>query len=106
MESEAGRCALRPAANQKADVKNSLFPYYGIMLAKLTSKNHITLPKSAVEAMGAVSHFEVKIDGDRLVLTPARLGAADAVRKKLEELGITEADVKDAIAWSQKRRRG
>ncbi len=76
------------------------------MLAKLTSKNQLTLPKQAVEAMGGASHFEIAIDGDRLVLTPARLGAAEAVRRKLEALGITEQDIIDAIAWSRKRRRG
>ena len=75
------------------------------MLAKLTSKNQLTLPKKAVEAMGAVSHFQVEVDGDRLVLTPARMGAAEAVRQKLEALGIAEADIADAIAWSRKRRR-
>jgi hypothetical protein len=75
------------------------------MLAKLTSKNQITLPKQAIEAMGPVSHFQVEVDGDRLVLTPERMGAAEAVSKKLEALGITEADIADAIAWSRKRRR-
>jgi hypothetical protein len=76
------------------------------MLAKLTSKNQITLPKQALDAVGPASHFQVEVDGDRLVLTPARMGAADAVRQKLEELGITEADIEDAIAWARKRRRG
>ena len=85
--------------------KNALLPYYRIMLAKLTSKNQLTLPKQAVDAMGPVSHFQVELDGDRLVLTPARLGAADAVRQKLQALGITEADVADAVAWARKRRR-
>jgi bifunctional DNA-binding transcriptional regulator/antitoxin component of YhaV-PrlF toxin-antitoxin module len=73
------------------------------MLAKLTSKNQLTLPKKALEAMGAVSHFQIEVDGDRLVLTPARLGAADAVRQKLEELGITDQDIADAIAWARKK---
>lgn len=72
------------------------------MLAKLTSKNQLTLPKKAVEALGPVSHFEVALEGDRLILTPARLGRADAVRQKLAELGITEADVDDAVAWARK----
>jgi hypothetical protein len=55
--------------------------------------------------MGPVSHFQVEVVGDRLVLTPERMGAAEAVRKKLEALGMTEADIADAIAWSRKRRR-
>ncbi len=58
------------------------------MLAKLTSKNQLTLPKQALDALGATSHFQVEVEGDRLVLTPVRIGAADAVRRKLDELGV------------------
>jgi len=46
----------------------------------------------------------VEVDGDRLVLTPTRLGAAAAVRRKLAELGVTEADVADAVAWARQKR--
>jgi hypothetical protein len=74
------------------------------MLAKLTAKNQLTLPKRAIEMLGPVSHFEVEVQGDRLVLTPARLGAANAVRRKLDELGLTEADVADAVAWARTSR--
>jgi bifunctional DNA-binding transcriptional regulator/antitoxin component of YhaV-PrlF toxin-antitoxin module len=85
-----------------------LFPYiltFETMLAKLTSKNQLTLPKQALEAVGVASHFRVEVEDGRIVLTPERLGAADAVRRKLEELGITEADVADAVAWARQRRR-
>jgi hypothetical protein len=74
------------------------------MLAKLTAKNQLTLPQQAVQAAGNPSHFEVEIDGDRLVLTPARPGAAGAVRRKLEALGLTADDVTDAIGWARKER--
>jgi bifunctional DNA-binding transcriptional regulator/antitoxin component of YhaV-PrlF toxin-antitoxin module len=74
------------------------------MLAKLTSKNQLTLPKKAVEALGAVTHFEVEVEGDHLVLRPARIGAAAAVRRKLEELGVRNEDVAEAVAWARKRR--
>jgi hypothetical protein len=68
------------------------------MLAKLTSKNQLTLPKQALDALGPVSHFQVEVEGDRLVLTPARIGGAEAVRRKIAELGITEADIQGAVA--------
>lgn len=84
--------------------KEILLPYFLPMLAKLTSKNQLTLPKRAIEALGEVSYFEVEVDGDRLVLTPARIGGAGAVRRKLAELGVTEADVTDAVAWARKTR--
>ena len=79
------------------------------MLAKLTSKNQLTLPKRALDALGtptAPSHFEIEVQDGRIILTPARVGSADAVRRKLAELGITEADVADAVAWARKQGSG
>ena len=73
------------------------------MLAKLTAKNQLTLPGRAVEALGNPSYFQVVIDGDRLVLTPSRPDAADAVRRKLEALGITDADITDAVRWAREK---
>jgi hypothetical protein len=73
------------------------------MLAKLTSKNQLTLPKQIVEAVGRPSHFDVELDGGKLVLTPTRIGAAAAVRRKLEELGITDSDVRAAVSWARKK---
>jgi AbrB family looped-hinge helix DNA binding protein len=80
------------------------------MLTKLTSKNQVTLPKRALEALGTPEpgYFEVQVDAGRIILTPARIGAADAVRRKLAKLGIRQSDVTDAIAWArqpQRRRR-
>jgi len=46
-------------------------------------------------------HFEVEVADGRLVLVPARVGSADAVRRKLVALGITDADVAEAVAWAR-----
>ena len=76
------------------------------MLAKLTAKNQLTLPKRALEALGTSStptYFNVAVEEGRIILTPARIGSADAVRRKLAELGITEGDVADAVAWARRR---
>lgn len=72
------------------------------MLAKMTSKNQLTLPKSIVESVGNTDYFEVEVDNGRVILTPVRIQKADAVRAKLEALGISEQDVADAIAWARK----
>ena len=80
---------------------NTLLPYYASMLAKITAKNQLTLPKRVIDTLGNPSHFEVEIDGDRLVLTPSRPGSASAVRRKLQALGLTESDVTDAVAWAR-----
>ena len=73
------------------------------MLAKMTSKNQLTLPKSIVQSVGNANYFEVEIDKGRVILTPVRIQKADAVRAKLEALGINEQDVADAVAWARKK---
>lgn len=72
------------------------------MLAKRTSKNQLTLPKAVVEAVGNPTYFDVATDQGRIILTPTRVGGAEAVRAKLAELGIDEDDVRAAIGWSRK----
>jgi hypothetical protein len=72
------------------------------MLAKLTSKNQITLPKAAVSSVDVADYFDVTVENGRIVLTPVKIQKAQAVREKLAELGITEQDVEDAIAWARR----
>ena len=72
-----------------------------ILLAKLTSKNQITLPKAALSACPAAQYFEVVPEGGRIVLTPVRINRAEGVRAKLVELGISESDVSDAVLWAR-----
>lgn len=69
------------------------------MLAKLTSKNQLTLPKAVVAAVQGTEYFDVVEENGRIVLTPVRINRADAVRAKLEELNLSEADIADAVAW-------
>jgi hypothetical protein len=72
------------------------------MLAKLTAKNQLTLPKSITNAVGAVEYFDVEVKDGQVILTPVRIQRADAVRAKLTELELTEQDVADAVAWARK----
>ena len=69
------------------------------MLAKLTSKNQLTLPKAVLSSCQGTEYFDVTEENGRIVLTPVRLNRADAVRAKLADLGITDDDVADAVAW-------
>ena len=71
------------------------------MLAKMTSKNQITLPKAVTAQVPTAEYFEVEVEGGRIVLTPVRMQKADAVREKLAQLGITENDVDEAVAWAR-----
>ena len=68
------------------------------MLAKLTSKNQLTLPKSITAAVGTAEYFDVEASNGRIVLTPVRIQRGDAVRAKLAELDLGEQDIADAVA--------
>lgn len=72
------------------------------MLAKLTSKNQLTLPKSITKAIGDSEYFDVKVEGGQIILTPVRIQRADAVRSKLAALDLSEQDIADAVAWARK----
>jgi bifunctional DNA-binding transcriptional regulator/antitoxin component of YhaV-PrlF toxin-antitoxin module len=74
------------------------------MLAKMTAKNQVTLPKKVVREFAGARLFEVEARRGRIVLTPVRLQQANAVRAKLDELGLTERDVAEAVRWARKRR--
>jgi hypothetical protein len=71
------------------------------MLAKLTVKNQLTLPKAVVKSFAGVQYFDVSTDGSMISLKPLRLNRLDEVRAKLARLGITEQDITDAIAWAR-----
>jgi len=71
------------------------------MLAKKTTKNQITLPKAVVAQIGEVDYFDVTTDGESIVLRPLRRSRADEARARLEEMGITEDDIRDAVEWAR-----
>ena len=73
------------------------------MLAKITSKNQLTLPKSITASIGPAEYFDVETRGGQIILTPVRIQRADAVRAKLAELDITPANVAAAVKWARKR---
>jgi hypothetical protein len=72
------------------------------MLAKLTAKNQLTLPKAAISAVGAADYFDVQTRDGQIILTPVRIQRADAVRAKLAELGVQERDIADAVVWARR----
>lgn len=71
------------------------------MLAKLTAKNQLTLPKAAVEATGSAEYFDIEVRAGQLVLTPVRIQRADAVRAKLAALELGDDDLSAAVAWAR-----
>ena len=71
------------------------------MLAKITTKNQLTLPKSVTQAVGATDYLDVQVREGQIILTPVRIQRGDAVRAKLAELGLGEVDVAEAVRWAR-----
>jgi hypothetical protein len=89
----------------------TMYPYskeVRIMLAKKTTKNQLTLPKEIVKAFPDTDYFDVSVRGKKIVLVPVRItpvvSTLEAVRNKIEKLGITEQDISDAVKWARKRK--
>lgn len=71
------------------------------MLAKVTVKNQLTLPKTVMSSFGGVEYFEVSSDGESITLRPLKASRAGQVRQKLAQLGIVEQDISAALDWAR-----
>ena len=72
------------------------------MLTKLTVKNQLTLPKAVASQFKGVEYFDVSTDGLCDYSEAAAAEQSPSARAvPLADLGITEEDVSDAIAWAR-----
>jgi hypothetical protein len=73
------------------------------MLAKITSKNQITLPKAIMALVPKAEYYEVEAVNNCIILTPVNVTKINQVRDNLDALGITEQDITDAVEWSRQQ---
>ena len=59
------------------------------------------LPGKTIDEPCPVEYVELVTRNGLVVLTPARIHCADAVRAKLAGLELTEHDVRDAVTWAR-----
>jgi bifunctional DNA-binding transcriptional regulator/antitoxin component of YhaV-PrlF toxin-antitoxin module len=73
------------------------------MLAKMTSKNQITIPKKIIEKLPGVEYFEVELRDGVVMLKPLKVydTTLEAIRTKVKKLGLQENTVKEAIEWAR-----
>ena len=69
------------------------------MLARLTATKQLVLPDKLLPSCPGVDCFSASVEDRRIVLVPLHPARAGPVREKLAELGISEQDVTDAVAW-------
>ena len=75
------------------------------MLAKLTSKNQITIPKKIIDEMPDVRYFHVELKKGAIVLKPLRIYDTDLerIRSKVKKIGLTQKSVAEAIRWARSK---
>ena len=75
------------------------------MLAKMTSKNQITIPKKIIEQLPDVEYFEVELKDGIVMLRPLKVydTSLEKIRSKVRKLGLNENTVKEAIKWARSK---
>jgi bifunctional DNA-binding transcriptional regulator/antitoxin component of YhaV-PrlF toxin-antitoxin module len=75
------------------------------MLAKLTSKNQITIPKKIIDQIPEARYFEVELRDGAVVLNPLRTYSTslEAIRSKVKDLDLSPLCVKEAIKWARSK---
>ena len=70
-------------------------------LAVVSDNNQLTLAEGILANFPDADCFEATVEDGRIVLTPYPIVTPDDVRLKIAALGITEADVAEAIRWAR-----
>lgn len=75
------------------------------MLIKLSSKNQITVPRKILDKLPHTKYFEVQLKDGTLILKPVELVETnlEQIRQKMNNLGLKEDCVAEAIRWARSR---
>ena len=75
------------------------------MLAKLTAKNQITIPKDVISRLPYVEYFDVSYKDGHVILKPLKVYDTDleGIRSKMKQLGISENSVGEAVKWAREK---
>jgi len=75
------------------------------MLAKLTSKNQITIPKQIIDQIPEARYFDVELNGQVVVMKPLKIYDTDLekIRAKIKKMGLKPDCVAEAVKWARSR---
>ena len=75
------------------------------MLAKLTVKNQITIPRDVISRLPDVEYFDVSYKDGNVILKPLKVYDTDleGIRSKMKQLGISEKSVGEAVKWVREK---
>jgi bifunctional DNA-binding transcriptional regulator/antitoxin component of YhaV-PrlF toxin-antitoxin module len=73
------------------------------MLAKVTSKNQITIPIQIMEQLRGTEYFDLDLKDGMVILKPLKENdiKLDKIRAKVRKLGLTPKSVNEAVKWAR-----
>lgn len=74
------------------------------MLAKLTAKNQITIPKEVIAQLPKFEYLDVELRDGEIALRPVQIttkSGIDTIRAKMQQLGLGEDTVAEAVRWAR-----
>jgi len=75
------------------------------MLAKITAKNQITIPKKIMEQLPETQYFDLELANGVVILKPVKMldTNLDQIRSKIDKLGLKPGSVGEAIRWAKQK---
>lgn len=75
------------------------------MLAKVTSKNQVTIPKKIMDQLPGTQYFDVELRDGVVTLKPLVTYDTDLekIRSKMKKLGLTRDSVGEAVKWARNK---
>ena len=75
------------------------------MLAKLTAKNQITIPKNVLSKLPETQYFDVEHKDGAIILKPVKVFDTnlEKIREKIRQMGLSEECVREAVRWARSK---
>jgi len=75
------------------------------MLAKLTAKNQITIPKDVLSKLPDTQYFDVEYKDGSIILKPVNVSDTnlEKIREKIKRTGLSEGCVQEAVQWARSK---
>jgi len=76
------------------------------MLAKITSKNQITIPPNIIAQLQGAEYFDLDLKDGIIILKPLKENKIDLekIRANIRKLGLTPKNVNEAVKWARAKK--
>jgi len=75
------------------------------MLAKVTSRNQITIPKKIMNELPNTRYFDMELKDGVVIMKPLVVYHTDLekIRAKMKRLGLKPDTVREAVTWAKEK---